>query len=690
MNGDDRSTHIEGSQIGVVAPGDNAHIRIDTINFGQTVAEKPIDLPPPVNARARDVFVGRGDELAQLADSLLPAEPTAVAITAIEGMAGVGKSYLADHFAMVHEDRFGDYLVLPIDPLSPQSPESLVAVLADRLKTPAAINDVRAMIRASRALIHLENVDSWEAAKTAAALISQLPGCAIMLTGRMEGIGRGFGRIISLKPFSIEEGVSQLAEELDFLNAPPISDADARELVNALAGLPLAIHLAAGYLAAGFTPEEFLENLKNARLALEPENPMEAGLSRDARRLILSSTFNLSLDVLSRRNPAHAAAFPALSHMPVAGFGASLGSAAMGVETTAARGVFETARKLSLLEKLRVRADDPPRWRLHPLLASHLREQVDGEAVYERISTWFLERLPKPDEDAYAPWLELNTEHAALGQWLRRMPADKAAEVIANTQYGINNGPWPAWAPFCEELISNEPADDVKSNALWLLGQCRIRLGQIDEALEAAEVKAAVEQARGADREFALARGLSADIYQARGELDEALRIRREEELPVYERLGDVRERAVTMGKIADIYQARGELDEALRIRREESLPVYERLGDVRSRAVTMGKIADIYQARGELDEALRIYIEERLPVAERLGDMLGTLITRAKIGLIYLKFQPPKRKEANILLCQALSDARRMNIPEADIIQQILDANELTCENEESPSQAS
>ena len=88
--------------------------------------------------------------------------------------------------------------------------------------------------------------------------------------------------------------------------------------------------------------------------------------------------------------------------------------------------------------------------------------------------------------------------------------------------------------------------------------------------------------------------GQIADILQSRGDLDGALRIRREEELPVYERLGDVRSRAVTMGQIADILQSRGDLDGALRIRREEELPVYERLGDVRSRAVTMGKIADI------------------------------------------------------------------------------------------------
>ena len=77
-------------------------------------------------------------------------------------------------------------------------------------------------------------------------------------------------------------------------------------------------------------------------------------------------------------------------------------------------------------------------------------------------------------------------------------------------------------------------------------------------------------------------------MLQARGELDEALRIRREEQLPVYERLGDVRGVAVvTRGKIADVLQARGELDEALRIRREEQLPVYERLGDVRGVAAT-------------------------------------------------------------------------------------------------------
>ena len=80
-----------------------------------------------------------------------------------------------------------------------------------------------------------------------------------------------------------------------------------------------------------------------------------------------------------------------------------------------------------------------------------------------------------------------------------------------------------------------------------------------------------------------------------------------EEEIPVYERLGDERSLAVTRGKIADIVQARGDLDEALRIRREEQIPVFERFWDERSLAIARGKIADIVQARGDLDEALRI-----------------------------------------------------------------------------------
>ena len=83
------------------------------------------------------------------------------------------------------------------------------------------------------------------------------------------------------------------------------------------------------------------------------------------------------------------------------------------------------------------------------------------------------------------------------------------------------------------------------------------------------------------------------------GDYDEALRIRREVQLPAFERLGDTREAAIAWGKIADIAYQRGDYDEALRIRREVELPAYERLGDTREAAITWGKIADIAYQRG-------------------------------------------------------------------------------------------
>ncbi|MBO3716157.1 MAG: hypothetical protein J5X23_14505, partial [Candidatus Accumulibacter sp.] len=114
-------------------------------------------------------------------------------------------------------------------------------------------------------------------------------------------------------------------------------------------------------------------------------------------------------------------------------------------------------------------------------------------------------------------------------------------------------------------------------------------LGRSEAALAHAKAAGAAFREIDDRRSAAVAVGRIADILASCGQLDEAMRLRVEEQLPVYERLGDVRSKAVTQGYIADILVSRGQLDEALRLRVEEELPVYERLGDVRSKAVTQG-----------------------------------------------------------------------------------------------------
>jgi hypothetical protein len=73
---------------------------------------------PQPRSRAQEVFVGRERELDAIAAAVLPVTGAArpVAICALQGMPGVGKSYLADRFAHLHRDRFpGGYLKLALE-----------------------------------------------------------------------------------------------------------------------------------------------------------------------------------------------------------------------------------------------------------------------------------------------------------------------------------------------------------------------------------------------------------------------------------------------------------------------------------------------------------------------------------------------------------------------------------------------
>jgi tetratricopeptide (TPR) repeat protein len=276
------------------------------------------------------------------------------------------------------------------------------------------------------------------------------------------------------------------------------------------------------------------------------------------------------------------------------------------------------------------------------------------------------------------------------------LPADEDTQAEAlealrrlYTQGGIPQSVWAAaLLRRAERLLSAPQATDMRADAVGVLREVatvgakgrldaeRLRLegalalahGAPEEALAAYQAAAAGFGAVGDTYGRAATLGRIADVLQTRGQLDEALRIRREEELPVYEQLGDVHGEAVTMGQIADVLQARGQLDEALRIWREEVLPVFEQLGDVLSKAATLGRIADVLQARGQLDEALRIRREEELPVYERLGDVLRKALTMGRIADVHqargqLDEALRIRREEELPVYERLGDVRERAI---------------------------
>jgi tetratricopeptide (TPR) repeat protein/calcineurin-like phosphoesterase family protein len=608
--------------------------------------------PAPTLQDARPpqpVFIGREDELRQIAAHVLPEDGRGPIPVTLQGMPGVGKTALAERFFERHEKEHfpGGLMRVVLDPQAPQRADQLLQQLAERLGLRVGLEGlaerVRERVKGARTLVLVENIDSDSAAAESVALVRQLRGCPLLLTGRLQGLGKDAGwKLIEVPLFGELQALELLAAEWRPV-AQPQELAQRQELARELGYLPLALHLAAGYLrTGGYDVPSFLGELRAQKLKLTPIDPADRLLdgTHDAARAALASTFELSLRLLRGKLGAEAerviAGLGALGHAPASGFGTSLGSAVAGLpEGELRRLLVLPALQLSLLSQ-GPRAEGS--WRIHPLVAEFLRHQPGAAEGFTRLGEWFLSRLPElgagQEQEQGRRWTELHQEAEALVDWLARVSQEDFVRVEqAGTGYARINGPYAAWVAFCERALKSSLSTEERSSVLWTLGQVAYRGGALDRAFSAAEEKLRLDQERKAEREAAFASGLRADILQARGQLNEALRIRREEQLPVYEKLGDVRSRAITQGQIADILQDRGQLNEALRIRRDEELPVYEKLADVRSLLVGRANLALLYLSRGQegdrqqaidlLHLALENAEEMRIPEAEQIRFIL-------------------------------------------------------------------
>ncbi|HWO25738.1 MAG TPA: ATP-binding protein [Kofleriaceae bacterium] len=593
---------------------------------------------PPTEPERHEVFIGRDAELSRIG-AALDRGSGRMAIVAVQGMAGIGKTYLAHEFYARHPGRFGSYKQVVLDPERPGTVATSTRVLGERLRIDvggASAAAVAEALRAERALVHVDNVDSSAAAELVAALARVLDGVPMVVTGRYTELGTATGSAwtrIELAPFDPVLGLDLLRAELDGIGIV-VPEADLRELVRQLAGHPLALHLAAGYLRGGMTVERFLARLREKGFALSPHDPADHVLG-DRTRGVLATSFAISRELLLEAAGVQAdawkAALTALGWASRVGFGRSLGAAITGLDELS--GAFEdfihAAASLALVRRLRPEERATAAWAVHPLLGEFLRVGTERAEVDARIGRWVVERAEDSSSERAARWDALAVETAAIGEWLGVATDAVIGEILPRTwNFATSRGPVGPWLVAAQRVRQSGATRDV----LWALCQLAFRVGELEIVRDAATEMQRLAWEAHDDRDQALALEKIADVLAARGELDEALRIRRED-LAVYERLGDVRSRALTLGQIADVLAARGELDEALRIWREDALPVYEQLDDVRERALTLGQIADVLAVRGELDEALRIRRDEELPVYERLGDVRARAITLGKIA---------------------------------------------------------
>ena len=206
-------------------------------------------------------FVGRGDEMADL-DGRLQAGASAVAITAVSGMGGVGKSYLANHWAI---DRRMNYRGVWV--LRAENERTLIEDLAELAgeinKDFQFTNDPQTAARwvlkelgampGKRMLLIYDNAEKYR------DIQHWLPkqGAHVLITSRQTNWAASGVNVMPLNVLT-----EAAAIELLQARAPHLGEDEARLVAERLGYLPLALSLAAARIGEGeLTADEYLRDL---------------------------------------------------------------------------------------------------------------------------------------------------------------------------------------------------------------------------------------------------------------------------------------------------------------------------------------------------------------------------------------------------------------------------------------------
>ncbi|MEU4520400.1 tetratricopeptide repeat protein [Amycolatopsis sp. NPDC024027] len=362
-------------------------------------------------------FTGRQRQLAALTKHLEQAEasPEPVAISTVEGMAGIGKSALAIHWARQNIDRFPDgQLYVNLRGFAPAAAMQPGEALWGFLHALGAPHDTpfldleaqaalyRSMLAGRRMLIVLDN------ARDSDQVRHLLPGsgaCYVIVTSRQRLTGlmvQAGARPIRMDSLQADECAALLGAfaGTDRVAMEPCA---AKKLVELCARMPLALTILGARLAD--RPELRLhvlaQRLREARL-----DTMDSG----GADVNISTVFSWSYQALS---PAAAGLFRLLSLHPGADFSAA---AATSIAARKAGRLLDELTHVHLLEN---RPGD--RYGFHDLTRLYARDRArehppaNRDAAILRMLDHYLHTCVAADGHLGSPWEPLTLEPPQLG-----------------------------------------------------------------------------------------------------------------------------------------------------------------------------------------------------------------------------------------------------------------------------------
>ncbi|MGH3246267.1 MAG: tetratricopeptide repeat protein, partial [Trebonia sp.] len=595
------------------------------------LTEPPPGLQVPAAAEVRHslppdtaVFTGREEELSQIiAAAADPAEAAGmVAVRAIGGMPGVGKTALAVHAAYALRNRFPDrqlYINLHAhtpgkEPLLPKDALAglLAAVGVDPRYLPGDLDGRAALWRdrmaGHRALLVLDNAASSD------QVTPLLPGsgdCLVLVTSR-----RHLGDLPGTVTYVLLDALPpQQAQEMFIRLAPRTehSPGDAAEVV-ALAGyLPLPISLLARLFARhpSWTLADLAAETRADLLTLTAENSSVA------------AAFEVSYRHL---DPARQRFFRLLGLHPGTTTDSYAAAALAGTGPTEAANLLDGLHGEGLLTEAGRR-----RYGMHDLLRRYARDRAatdpstDNRAALDRLLGYYehaaaradarLSRQTRPQGDsaneaaAYSGPAVEDTGQALT--WIRAERANLFACLAYATEVGHRSRVVALTAALASIYRRDGPWADAiirHTTAIQAARTVSERLGEANALLDLA------------------------DVHWLRGDYPAAVRIL-QQALDMYRVLGNRLGEANALDNLGVTRRLTGDYLGAAQVL-EQALDMYRDLGERLGEANALDNLGIVQWLRGDYPDAAQAF-QTALRIYRDLGDRLGEATALAGLGIV-------------------------------------------------------
>ena|GEM_PF-328315 len=551
-------------------------------------------------------LVGRGQLLSHLKQRLLADE--SLSPSALNGLPGVGKTALA--VVLAHDPEvlthFEDGILWaglgPNADVLAHLGRWAIAVgispeeIAQKMTLQERAYAIRERIGIRRMLLVVD--DAWQLEEALAFKVGG-PRCAYLVTTRLPKVAQGFAGdgAVGIQELNEDQGLILLKELAPIaVEAEPES---ARELVQWVDGLPLALMLMGNYLRSEThdkQPRRLADALQRLRQAKErlqlvwPQGPLEQHPSLPGGvSLSLMASIDVSYHALSRNARSMLLAFSPFPAKP----NTFSEAAAVAVSAQPAR-TLDRLTDSGLLE-----SSGPDRYALHLVISDYARLKCTRKTPYERMATFFVNFVQEHEKDYTLLDQEMGNVLIALHIAYER---------------GLNNN-------FMQGIIGFTPF--LRSRGLYEIAE--IHLNRALQVARSIGDTATLVKSLGALGRIDQARGL---YLQAEEYLQEGVTLARQ--------IGNTKQIIYLLSTQGLVAQKRGDLRQAEKYW-QEGLALARQIGDTERISGLITNLGIIAHSLLDFVRAEK-HFKEGLALARQIGDTELIIASLTNLGISAMK----------------------------------------------------